>query len=348
MFLAVLAVVVWAARREFPVYRFDSATARGVAQRARWALGPAAAGGELEVRLAQAEEATRRELARPLLERDQEALEAVWASALDAAARAHREARLARLDVEGRWRELEPRAVEAVAAAREQARLRGMGRSGGFAVQRAGVALGEAQRLAAVGRFAEASRAAETALAQAEIVAVSYEALQRPFRDPGQLAAWRRMVREAIAESAHAETTVLVVDKLNRELLVFRRGSRVASFEVELGTGGLRRKLHEGDMATPEGRYRVVDVKTGGRTKYYKALLLDYPNVEDRARYARERSRGNVPRGSGIGSLIEIHGAGGRGDDWTNGCIALTDREMDRLFEYVRLHTPVTIVGTAG
>jgi hypothetical protein len=348
LFLALLAAAVWTARQEFPVYRFDSGTARGVARRALWALEPAGAGAELGVRIAQAEEATGRELARPLLERDQEAIEGAWARALEAATQAHLAARQASWEVEERWREVEPRAVAVVGAAREQAQLRGMGRGAGFAVQRAGVALGEAQGLAAAGRFAEASRAAETALAQAEIVAASHDALLGPFRDPSQLAAWRRMVREAIADSANGDEPVLVVDKFNRQLLVYRRGRRVASFEVELGTGGLRRKLHEGDQATPEGRYRVVDIKTGARTKYYTALLLDYPNAEDRARYARERSRGNVPRGRGIGSLIEIHGDGGRGDDWTNGCVALPNRDMDRLVEYVRLHTPVTIVGTAG
>ncbi len=347
LFLVLLAGVAWAARQELPVHRFDSATARRVAQRAQWALEPDA-DAELEVRLAQAEETTRRELARPFLERDQEALEAAWARALDAAAEAHVAARQTRLDAGWRWQDVEPRAVAAVAAAREQARERGLGRSAGFAVQRAGVALGEAQRLAQVGALAEASRAAETALEQAAIVTAAHDALLGPFRDANQLAAWRRMVREAIAESANGGAVGLVVDKLNRQLQVYRRGKRVATFEVELGTGGLRRKLHEGDQATPEGRYRVVDIKTGGRTRYYKALLLDYPNAEDRARYARERVRGNVPRGRGIGSLIEIHGNGGRGDDWTNGCVALPNREMDRLMEYVRVDTPVTIVGTAG
>ena len=54
-----------------------------------------------------------------------------------------------------------------------------------------------------------------------------------------------------------------------------------------------------------------------------------------------------MPAGRGIGGLIEIHGHGGRGTDWTNGCIALSDAEMDRLFAAVFVGTPVTIVGTA-
>jgi L,D-peptidoglycan transpeptidase YkuD (ErfK/YbiS/YcfS/YnhG family) len=349
LLLGVLVAVLWVARQEVPSpYPFDSGAARAVAQRSLWALEPRGVAAELSVRLEQAEATTRRELARPRLERDEEALESAWAAALGAASRAHLAARQARAHAESRWRTLEPEAVGAVAVARERAPVRGMGRSAGFAVQRAAVALGEAQGLARAGRFAEASRAAETAIEQANAVTATYDALLRPFRDPAQLALWRRMVREAIAESANGQTTALVVDKLNRRLLVYRRGKRVASFDVELGTGGLRRKLHDGDQATPEGHYRVVDIKTGARTKYYKALLLDYPNEEDRARYARERAQGRVPRGRGIGGLIEIHGDGGRGDDWTNGCVALPNRDMDRLLQYVGLRTPVTIVGTAS
>jgi L,D-peptidoglycan transpeptidase YkuD (ErfK/YbiS/YcfS/YnhG family) len=47
-----------------------------------------------------------------------------------------------------------------------------------------------------------------------------------------------------------------------------------------------------------------------------------------------------------IGGLIEIHGNGGKGIDWTEGCIALTDSEMDSVFKIVKVGTPVTIVGS--
>jgi lipoprotein-anchoring transpeptidase ErfK/SrfK len=53
-----------------------------------------------------------------------------------------------------------------------------------------------------------------------------------------------------------------------------------------------------------------------------------------------------VPDGTGPGSLIEIHGHGGTGRDWTDGCVALSNEDMDQLFSRVRVGTPVTIVGT--
>jgi murein L,D-transpeptidase YafK len=120
----------------------------------------------------------------------------------------------------------------------------------------------------------------------------------------------------------------------------------VARFEAELGSNGLERKRHAGDRATPEGRYLVAAKKASGATKYHLALLLDYPNADDRRRYQQGVANGSIGRSTGIGSLIEIHGGGGSGKDWTDGCVALTDEDMDRLYPQVVVGTPVTIVGT--
>ena len=53
-----------------------------------------------------------------------------------------------------------------------------------------------------------------------------------------------------------------------------------------------------------------------------------------------------LPASAKIGGLIEIHGNGGKGIDWTEGCIALTDKEMDIVFKIVKVGTPVTIIGS--
>ena len=104
-------------------------------------------------------------------------------------------------------------------------------------------------------------------------------------------------------------------------------------------------KRHEGDLSTPEGRYHVLRKRGPGQTIYYRALELDYPNADDRRRFAEARRTGTLPTDARIGGLIEIHGEGGRGADWTRGCIALTNADMDRLFAAVPAGAPVTIVG---
>jgi hypothetical protein len=73
--------------------------------------------------------------------------------------------------------------------------------------------------------------------------------------------------------------------------------------------------------------------------------MLDYPNERDKERFRKAVQRGEIARGASIGGLIEIHGEGGRGGDWTDGCVALTNNEMDDLFDRVSVGTLVTIVG---
>jgi L,D-peptidoglycan transpeptidase YkuD (ErfK/YbiS/YcfS/YnhG family) len=62
--------------------------------------------------------------------------------------------------------------------------------------------------------------------------------------------------------------------------------------------------------------------------------------------FKQEIAKGTLPRSAKIGSLIEIHGDGGRGVDWTEGCVALTDSEIDVIFKIAKEGTPVTIVGS--
>ncbi|MBS1232283.1 MAG: ErfK/YbiS/YcfS/YnhG family protein [Bacteroidetes bacterium] len=91
----------------------------------------------------------------------------------------------------------------------------------------------------------------------------------------------------------------------------------------------------------------IIDKKFGSnKTKYHKALLINYPNETDREEFKKEIAKGTLPRSAKIGSLIEIHGDGGRGVDWTEGCIALTDSEMDVVYKIAMEGTPVTIVGS--
>jgi murein L,D-transpeptidase YafK len=115
---------------------------------------------------------------------------------------------------------------------------------------------------------------------------------------------------------------------------------------VDLGLRGLGRKVHAGDRATPEGRYRIREKREGAATRWYKALVLDYPSAADRRDFRRAKRRGEVPAGRGIGGLIEIHGHGGRETNWTDGCIALRNPDLDRLYAVVDVGTRVTVVGS--
>jgi murein L,D-transpeptidase YafK len=119
----------------------------------------------------------------------------------------------------------------------------------------------------------------------------------------------------------------------------------VLSYPVRLGFNGIREKLFQGDGATPEGRYRVVDTRGAGKTQFYRALVLDYPNTEDRRRFRLAKQSGKIASAKDIGGQIEIHGVEGEFMTQTLGCIMLDNPHMAELFARVSSGTPVTIVG---
>lgn len=192
--------------------------------------------------------------------------------------------------------------------------------------------------------------AVEAGLARADfhIDALASQVDRRVARlsDPALLRRWQEWVDSTVAATRRGPAAV-IVEKAGGRCLLVRGGRVVASFAAELGRNGYVGKVHAGDAATPEGRYRVVEKREHGATRYHRALLLDYPNDEDRRAFQAGVRRGQIPRGRGIGGLIEIHGEGGQGKNWTDGCVALTNPDMDRLFAAVAPGTAVTIVGRA-
>lgn len=166
------------------------------------------------------------------------------------------------------------------------------------------------------------------------------------FNDPERRRRWQAWADATVAASRDGKVAILV-DKLERRLYLLRDGRIAVEFEADLGRNAVSNKVVAGDGATPEGRYRVTEKRVNGTTRWYKALMLDYPNAEDLKAFNAARKRGEIPRGHGPGGLIEIHGHGGRGSNWTDGCVALTDAQMDELFKVVPVGTPVTIVGVA-
>ncbi|HEX2975798.1 MAG TPA: L,D-transpeptidase family protein [Bacteroidales bacterium] len=157
---------------------------------------------------------------------------------------------------------------------------------------------------------------------------------------------WQSWTEKAIRESKKNGNYSIIIDKFSRKFMVYHGGVLKMEFDAELGKNWVGDKRMKGDNATPEGMYRITKKFDSRSTKYYKALLLDYPNAEDLAKFKSEKNKGSIPAWAKIGGLIEIHGNGGKGIDWTEGCIALTDKEMDSVFRIAAVGTPVTIVGS--
>jgi murein L,D-transpeptidase YafK len=124
----------------------------------------------------------------------------------------------------------------------------------------------------------------------------------------------------------------ILILKKDHVMELIAGGKVIRTYQVALGRGGLAPKERQGDGRTPEGHY-IIDAKYEA-SHYHKALHVSYPNAEDRMRAAK---LGISPGGS-----IMIHGLP-NGNDWTLGCIAVTDEEIDEVFKLVAVGTPVDI-----
>jgi murein L,D-transpeptidase YafK len=172
---------------------------------------------------------------------------------------------------------------------------------------------------------------------------------QRAFRSFLRFPTKRRTARvlillaslRAYAVSPPKVDQVLIL-KRKHKLELLSGSEIVKSYSISLGRGGLSPKLREGDRRTPEGTYRI-DARNPA-SQYHLSLHISYPNDEDKE---RARKLGVSP-----GSDIMIHGLGKdfawmgakrRRHDWTDGCIAVTDREIEEIWRMVSDGTPVTI-----
>ncbi len=191
---------------------------------------------------------------------------------------------------------------------------------------------------------AEYERATETAASGRASLTELTRILEEYENDAAQKRkTWRRWVQETLESSRKSGGPVIVVDKSAHKLYLVKGGRVAHTYTCELGYNSVQQKYLAGDGATPEGQYYITSVRTTG-SKYYKALNLNYPNELDKRRFRENKAKGFIASRAHIGGLIEIHGEGGRSKDWTNGCVALTNHDMDQLIAQVSVGTPVTIV----
>lgn len=147
------------------------------------------------------------------------------------------------------------------------------------------------------------------------------------------------MLSGCAAPPSPPPVTRLQVVKSRRELYLLNGRTLVSRHDIALGFAPEGHKQVEGDGRTPEGTY-VID-RRNPQSAYHLSLGISYPNGQDRI---RAQTLGLPPGGD-----IFIHGGPrtpeeyARRPDWTAGCIAVTDREIERIFAMVRIGTPIDI-----
>jgi murein L,D-transpeptidase YafK len=146
----------------------------------------------------------------------------------------------------------------------------------------------------------------------------------------------------SLCAAASQKVDRVVVLKGEHRLLLLNGDKVVKAYAVAIGGGGLSPKVQRGDRRTPEGLYEID--RRNKESSYHLALHISYPNEFDRE---RARKLGVNPGGD-----IMIHGiTNGQGwvgaqhrlNDWTDGCIAVTDQEIEEIWSLVSDGTPVEI-----
>ena len=145
-----------------------------------------------------------------------------------------------------------------------------------------------------------------------------------------------------LASGVHAAVDFVKVDKSKRRMYLMEQGTILKEYRIALGANPKGHKQEEGDNRTPEGEYTLDYVIED--SAFYRSVHISYPDAID----TLEAKRRGVPPGGNI----KIHGLKNgesqlsiyiQSFDWTNGCIAITNEEMDEFIQLVEMGTPIQI-----
>jgi len=148
--------------------------------------------------------------------------------------------------------------------------------------------------------------------------------------------------RPALAALPRAKADKIIVVKTERRLYLVRGGEVMRSYQVALGRQPRGTKLYQGDGRTPEGSYEIAAFNA--QSRFHRSLRVSYPNEHDRA-VARAL-------GQATGGDIMVHGLAPERRNfknehwrfnWTNGCIAVDDDEIEEIWQRVEIGTPIEI-----
>ena len=171
----------------------------------------------------------------------------------------------------------------------------------------------------------------------------------------------------ATANTTYDDDKISLLLSQSTHTLYVKKGRFILkSYKVALGSGGRGGKIREGDERTPIGEYRITEVRSSDR--FHLFFRLNYPNIQDAKRALNEKliTREDYrdvldahifghqpPQNLVLGGAIGIHGIGVETEerlkihqniDWTQGCIALRNEEVEELSRYVSVGTEIKIV----
>jgi murein L,D-transpeptidase YafK len=150
-------------------------------------------------------------------------------------------------------------------------------------------------------------------------------------------------------DTINKDSVLVVVNKSKFKLEVYYRKRLIRSYKAVFGPKPLENKRMAGDRCTPEGWFTIKNKNP--QSKYDKFMLLSYPTDSSIARFNRLKLANLLPRSAEIGGDVGIHGIWKGGDDmiemgvcWTDGCVAIKNKDIDDLYTLVGIGTRVYII----
>lgn len=140
----------------------------------------------------------------------------------------------------------------------------------------------------------------------------------------------------------------IIVNKSQYRVALYYRNRPIRIYKAVFGPNPKLNKIMEGDRNTPEGKFTITHKNPG--SKYTRFMGLSYPNDSAYARFNKLKAAGKIPSTARIGGDVGIHGIWKGGDDmiemgvgWTDGCVAIKNKDMEELFSLVGVGTKVSI-----
>jgi lipoprotein-anchoring transpeptidase ErfK/SrfK len=154
--------------------------------------------------------------------------------------------------------------------------------------------------------------------------------------------------KRALSKTMPIAPIQIIIDKSNYELYVYDKEGWFATYPVVFGNSSLDDKKMEGDRNTPEGSFKIASKRI--HEKWDRYMGLDYPTKESLEKFKERKQRGEIPANASPGGGVGIHGTWPHEDyvidryqNWTNGCISLKNEDIEDLYSYISVGTPVTI-----
>ncbi len=158
----------------------------------------------------------------------------------------------------------------------------------------------------------------------------------------------REKSRKAFRMTQDVNPYSIIIKKSLYELQVYDDEGWYATYPIVFGSKDLTDKMREGDRRTPTGNFKIILKKP--QSKWGLELLLNYPTAESVKRFKERKAKGLIPKNARIGDGIAIHATRKEEEwtidnfyNWTDGCISVKYSEMQDLYDFIPVNTPVSI-----